>query len=170
MKENKRLNIAAALNCNFVRYTYVMLISLFENQDEDVQIHIYLLQSELLESEKMCLENLVTSYGGYLHWLQIDLSYFPKSCTEFANWPVESFYRLALPELLPKEMERILYIDVDIIINHSLRDYIIQILKEMLCVPARNLFQELVCFRIGMRYLRNRQKKGFFISIPAYCS
>ena len=122
MKNYKKMNIAAALDRNYFRYTYVMLISLFENQVKDTEIHVYLLQSELIQKEKICLENLVKSYGGFLHWLQIDSSYFPKSCTEFARWPVESFYRLALPEILPEEMERILYLDVDIVINHSLRE------------------------------------------------
>jgi len=122
MAENTRINIAAALDRNYVRYTYVMLMSLFENQDKDMQIHIYLLQSELIEKEKLCLENLVKSYGGFLHWVQIDPSYFPKACMEYANWPVESFYRLILPEILPEEMDRILYLDVDIVINHSLKE------------------------------------------------
>lgn len=122
MKTNKKLNITTALDRNYVRYTYVMLISLFENQIEDTEIHVYLLHSELIEKDKICLENMVKSYGGFLHWLQIDSSYFPKSCTEFARWPVESFYRLTLPEILPEEVERILYLDVDIVINHSLRE------------------------------------------------
>ncbi|MBR5598265.1 MAG: hypothetical protein IKW30_12815 [Lachnospiraceae bacterium] len=120
--DDSRMNIAVALDRNYVRYTYVMLMSLFENQGKDVQMHIYLLQSELIEKEKHCLENLIQSYGGYVHWLQIEPSYFPKECTEYANWPVESFYRLVLPEILPEEIERILYLDVDIVVNHSLKE------------------------------------------------
>ena len=35
---------------------------------------------------------------------------------------MESFYRLVLPEILPEEIERILYLDVDIVVNHSLKE------------------------------------------------
>ena len=35
-----------------MRYTYVMLTSLFENQPKDLDIHIYLLQSDLTDEDK----------------------------------------------------------------------------------------------------------------------
>ena len=35
----------------------------------------------------------------------------------------ELYYRLLAPYLLPEEMERILYLDADIIINGSLREF-----------------------------------------------
>ena len=120
MENNRRMNIAVALDSNYVRYTYVMLTSLFENQEKDQEIHIYLLQSKLTEKEKQCLEKLVESYKGSLYWIEINRSVFEKIGVVTTKWPLESYYRLMLQDILPEEVERILYLDVDVVVNNSL--------------------------------------------------
>ena len=161
MKEHQMINIAVALDSNYVRYTYVMLTSLFEKQDKNAQIHIYVLQSELTESEKACLEKLVKSYGGFIHWVQIDPSYFPKACMEFANWPVESFYRLVLPEILPEEMDRILYLDVDIIINHSLKELYHTDFEGMALCACPEPFSGIGVFEYRDEMFKKHVREGF---------
>ncbi|MBQ9990099.1 MAG: glycosyltransferase family 8 protein [Lachnospiraceae bacterium] len=117
-----RMNIAAALNSNYVRYTYVMLTSLFVNQDENWDIHIFLLQSDLTPEEKLCLEELVASHQACLHWLTVDRSLFSADYLAVTKWSMETFYRLTLQDILPIEVDRILYLDVDMIINKSLTE------------------------------------------------
>ena len=72
----QRMNVAAALDSNYVRYTYVMLTSLLMNQEADTDIHIYLLQSDLTAEEKESLESLVSLYEGQLYWLTVDRGLF----------------------------------------------------------------------------------------------
>ena len=120
MAQKQRIHVAAALDSNYVKYAYVMLTSLFENQSYDTEIHIFLLQSSLAEWEKECLQELVESYGGRLHWLDIDPSVFPQSIPVPRYWSIEAYYRLMLQDILPEEVDRIIYLDIDIIVNKSL--------------------------------------------------
>ena len=122
MIQKQRINIAAALDSNYVKYAYVMLTSVFENQTYDLQIHVFLLQSGLAEWEKECLQDLIESYGGRLHWLNVDSSVFPKELPLPRYWPVEMYYRLMLQDILPEDVERILYLDIDIIVNKPLAE------------------------------------------------
>lgn len=59
-----RINVATALNSRYMRYASVMLTSLFENQPDDLDIHIYLLYSDLTADDRNTLEGVVEAYGG----------------------------------------------------------------------------------------------------------
>lgn len=55
------INIAAALNSKYMRYTYVMLTSLFMNQT-NACIHVYLLHNDLTKEDKEKLSSLAKEY------------------------------------------------------------------------------------------------------------
>lgn len=122
MDQKQRINVATSLNSKYMRYTYVMLTSLFENRCVQEDIHIYLLQKDLTDYDKEKLKNLVESYGGKLHLIQIDNDLFPKSCPVSDGWSLETYFRLALLDVLPQDVDKLLYLDVDIIINKSLSE------------------------------------------------
>ena len=122
MNKRARMNIATSLNSKYMRYTCVMLTSVFENQPKDLDIHIYLLHHDLTETDKKHLQDAADSYGGTLHLLHIDTSCFPKSCPVSDEWSLEIYFRLMLQRILPLDVDRILYLDVDIIVNHSLEE------------------------------------------------
>lgn len=117
-----------------MRYAYVMLTSFFENQTKKMDIHVYILQSSLTAGDKGQLENLVKLYSGMLHWFSVDEELFSRfPVTE--DWTAEVYYRLLLPDVLPEDIDRILYLDVDIIINKSLEDlYFTDFGGKVLCV------------------------------------
>ena len=116
-----RINIATALNSLYMRYTYVMLTSLFTNQT-GADIHVYLLHSDLSDEEQECLQSLAQSYGHTIHYLHIDRKSFPVELPTTQMWSLESYYRLVLLDILPAEVDRLLYFDVDMIINKPILD------------------------------------------------
>ena len=111
-----RINVATALNSHYMRYTYVMLTSLFLNQT-DTDIHVYLLHSDLSDKDQACLQSLAQSYGHTIHYLLIDRESFPAALPTTQQWSLETYYRLLLLDILPNEIDRLLYLDVDMIIN-----------------------------------------------------
>ena len=111
-----RLNIATALNSRYMRYTYVMLLSLFKNQT-GADIHVYLLHSDLSDEDQKYLQSLAQSYGHTIHYLHIDRRFFPVELPTTQKWTLEAYYRLMLMDILPDDVERLLYLDVDMIIN-----------------------------------------------------
>lgn len=114
-----RMNVATALNSLYMRYTYVMLTSLFMNQPE-TDIHVYLLHSDLSDEEQNCLQSLAQRYGHTIHYLLMSREVFPTALPTIQQWPLEVYYRLLLLDILPDEVDRLLYLDVDMIINKSL--------------------------------------------------
>ena len=113
------MNIVIATNKKYVPISYVMAFSLFENNHSD-KIDMYVLHSELDESDIGSLSDLAEKYGNHLISVKVDRSIFPKKLPTTKLWSIETYYRLAILQLLPKELDRILYLDVDIIVMDDL--------------------------------------------------
>lgn len=116
------MNIAVAFNSKFLRYAYVMLYSLFQHQGNDISIHCYLMHNELSDEDCKFITELITNFGGEATWYRIDASTLPSGCQTSSNFSIEIYYRLLLAELLPEDVDRILYLDADTIIQHSLNE------------------------------------------------
>ncbi len=114
-----RINIATALNSKYMRYAYVMLTSLFANQP-DADIHVYLLHSDLSLEDIAYLQELTDKYH-HLYLLSVKKEEFSASLPTTASWTLETYYRLMLPDILPPEVDRLLYLDVDMIIDKPIR-------------------------------------------------
>ena len=121
MTWNNRMNIATALNSKYMRYTYVMLTSLFAN-NTDCDIHVYLLHSDLSESDQNHLNELAAKYGHTIHFLKIAREDFPADLPTTTAWSLETYFRLMLLDILPTDVDRLLYLDVDMIIDKSLSE------------------------------------------------
>lgn len=115
------INVAAALNSKYMRYTYVMLTSLFMNQP-DVCIHVYLLHNDLTEEDKLQLTSLSEMHHNDITFLHIDKANFPIELPTTNEWPIEAYFRLMLLDILPSEIDRLLYIDVDMIVNKPVKE------------------------------------------------
>lgn len=118
-KNTDTMYVAIAANAKFIKYAYVMLTSLFEN-NKDRDICVYVLVSDLLVKELDIFEPLREKYEQQVIVLPVGEALFPENlvCTDY--WPIEIWYRIALPELLPCDVKRILYLDVDVIVKGNL--------------------------------------------------
>lgn len=115
-----RINISTATNSNYVKYLCVMLTSLFRNNEGD-QFDVYILNADLSEKDRTLLDDLVKDTDNYLHYLYVDREKF--DCFPTAGRiTIESYFRLLMPELL-ENIERVLYLDVDLIVTGSIREF-----------------------------------------------
>ena len=117
----KRMNIATALNEKYVKYTCVMLTSLLMNQT-GVNIHVYLLHNDLTQREREQLRILVEGYNQNIHFLWVNKESLPTGLPTTKAWSLECYFRLMLLDILPVDIDRILYLDVDMIINKSIKE------------------------------------------------
>lgn len=115
------MNIAISINEKYVPYAYVTLTSLFENNSSQ-HINVYVLYGSKEGNILHIFDELARKYGQNIFYLEVAQTVFGDKLPRNAQWTVEIYFRLALPELLPAEIDRILYLDVDIIVTDSLEE------------------------------------------------
>ena len=118
-KMHKKTNILFATDTNFVMPLAVCLTSLFEN-NKNRNIDVYVLHSQLVGEQENILISLAKSYGQNIYLILVDEHYFNNAPTFV--WTKEAYYRLLINEYLPKELDRILYLDCDTIVNKPIDD------------------------------------------------
>lgn len=116
------MNVAVAVNRSYMKYLYVMLTSLLENNREE-NICIYVMSADLTEQQMKMLQDLAGQYEQLVSFLHIGEEMFPRDLPVSKYITMESYFRFALPELMPKEQERVLYLDVDIIVNQPIGEF-----------------------------------------------
>ena len=114
------MNIACATDNNYAPYCGIMLTSLFENNKEH-SFSVYILTRGLSEENTTKFNSLASKYHSIITMIELDNDTF-KSCPIRENDPVSivAYYRLALPFVLPQGIQKILYFDVDIIVNKQI--------------------------------------------------
>lgn len=113
------MNILVTLDSNYIHPLKVMLKSLFVNNQED-QFCIYLMHSRLKEEEVAGLIKFVNEEGSKLCEVKIEDSFF-KGAPLLLHYTKEMYYRLLAFRFLPR-IDRILYLDPDILVINSVRE------------------------------------------------
>lgn len=115
------MNILCSTDDNYVPYCGIMLTSLLENNKEE-HINIYILIDVLQEDNIFILNQLQQIYNCCIKFINVTKKIF-------ANCPYNpssdhistaAYYRLAVANLLPSEIDRVLYLDCDIIVHSTL--------------------------------------------------
>lgn len=119
MKERENIEIAIAGDENYLVPLTVLLQSVFVNNAElCVTVNFLFLYSAMGEKPLAQLEELVVSRGHRFRRLGVtdeQLGEVPE-CRHSKN----TFLRLLLPDVLPADVEKVLYLDGDIVVNDSL--------------------------------------------------
>lgn len=118
------INIVACASDNYTTQCGVMMCSVCENNYTE-EIHFYIFIDELFsQAHKKELENLVYKYPSkhisFVFVNEYQIQRFLKFETYFYTRHV--FYRLLMAELLPQDVEKVIYLDCDIIVRNSLKD------------------------------------------------
>lgn len=119
--KDSTINILCATDNNYVPYCGIMITSLFEN-NKDSRVCVYVLVDQPLSAgNAKKFAQLATKYGQQIECVMVDKSYlenFPIKGQKY--WSIATYYRLYAEELLPKTVNRVLYLDCDIIVTGSL--------------------------------------------------
>lgn len=110
-------NIALAISANYTQQVHVMLHSIFLN-NTNLDFNVYFLYFNLPDEEIDFYKRIVTSAGHDCSFIK-----FPPIRLEkrtYSHITNETFLRLLIPAALPAEVDRVLYLDFDIIANGSI--------------------------------------------------
>lgn len=111
------MNLLFSINRTFIPLLLNCANSVLKNGGID-EYTVYVLHSDL-EAEDM--DEIQSALGKRMrfHFISVPVSLFEGFPTS-RRYPQQIYYRLAAPLLLPPELERILYLDVDTIVINSL--------------------------------------------------
>lgn len=113
------MNLLFAINRNFTDLLCTCLRSVFRKGGA-ARYEIYILHSDL-DEEAMDHIRLCVGKNGDCHFICLDEGRF-EGFPESGRYPKQIYYRLIAPLVLPMELDRILYLDVDLVVINSLQE------------------------------------------------
>jgi lipopolysaccharide biosynthesis glycosyltransferase len=116
-----RLNIVFTIDSRFVQHFTATVVSLLEN-NKDLDVNIIVLHDIEDQAE---LNRVITfvknKYNVYLHCIYVENALF-ESYRISLNYSKAVYYRLIITELIPNDIEVVLFLDADTIVNGSLAE------------------------------------------------
>lgn len=115
-----KINILCSTDDNYVPYCGIMLTSLFENNKE-LDFCIYILVEQLSNKSKNKFATLAKIYNQRIEIITVDgekLKDCPIRTGDHVS--IATYYRLLAPILLPSDVDKILYLDCDMVINGNI--------------------------------------------------
>lgn len=117
--ERDTIHILVSFDAHYIPPFRTMLRSLTLNNPGET-IHIWLLHSGLTGEELQDLEASCGAQGASFTPLELDRAIF-RDAPVSRQYPQEMYYRLLAAQLLPPSLDRILYLDPDILVINPLR-------------------------------------------------
>ncbi len=119
--EENKMNIVFCMDSGYVMPSLICMISILENNKNPIDF--YILYSQLEEKEIKFIEETIVKYGT-----QYALKTVKIGDDAFSDLPIHgrskaAYFRLLIPQMLPKEVDRCLYLDGDTIVYKSLQNF-----------------------------------------------
>ena len=114
-----KIDLLVTFNRNYIGPFRTMLRSLLLNNPGE-SFRVWLLHSAIAEEDLQGLEEFCGARGVSFTALQVDRSAF-RDAPISRQYPQEMYYRLLAPQLLPASVERVLYLDSDILVLNPVR-------------------------------------------------
>lgn len=115
------IHIVLAFDDNFwaPAYTVMRSICLSTHRRGDVVFH--LLHMPITDEHRRDLDGITREFGATLRWYQLEKSdlfdFFVANLPASARWPKVVYARLLMEDLLPEDIERIIYLDCDMLVR-----------------------------------------------------
>lgn len=153
----KHISILLTLNTYYSKYSIVMLTSLFMNNSE-ARFDIYVMYSELSISAQQSIEEMVKAYGNRVFFLRVDKSNYDGFPTSKAL-TVECYFVCLAHLSLPESLERILYLDSDIIVDGSITELYEMDFEDNYLIACGQSFEKINgnYYRLGARAERGEK-------------
>lgn len=103
------------------------MVSIFENTSEWITVHL-LHDNTLNEANRTKFIELVRKYGNYIRFYNMDELDLPvmdviRQHGRKVRYSPAAFYRLLAGEVLSPEIQRLIYLDADVIVNLDIKEF-----------------------------------------------
>jgi lipopolysaccharide biosynthesis glycosyltransferase len=114
------LHLSMCFDDKYLTPFTVLLTSILKNNESN-PVHVHAIATGLSTRQKNVLSSLLRNHGGEMFYYvvsdeRVKNFYLP----ETSHFTISSYYRLCIAGMVPDHVERLLYLDTDIIVNNSL--------------------------------------------------
>ena len=156
------INVLCATDDNYAPYCGVMLTSFLENH-KAFHTEVYIVVKKRLKEEKR-LKRLEERYDVKVNIVEFPFSDITSSFPiGNRHWTIEMYYRLFAPELLPKDIDRVLYLDCDIIVDGDVSEMYFSDINNISALVCPDFFMY-VKHKGWATHLGYEEEKGYFNS------
>lgn len=147
---NKK-NILVNINSGYVPYFLTMINSLATSNSES-EFDVYIMHSNLTSEDKA---KILTKVKKNINPIYIEMNEeLFKGAPTVKRYPYEIYYRIFAPSMLPESVERILYLDSDLVVHANIDELYNMNFEGNLfiaCTQIRSFLQWYNCIRLGVK-------------------
>jgi len=143
-----RIHIACTIDEGYVEPLRGMLSSFFIHH-HGIPVSIHVLTGSISAGSQSAIEQFIRERGADYHHYTIPSNRFEEFSLHYAHFSKANFYRLLIPDLITTT-ERILYLDVDVLVRHSLSPLYSTDLRGFPIAAAPDAVPPLECKRLGI--------------------
>jgi lipopolysaccharide biosynthesis glycosyltransferase len=108
-------NIAVTPNSSYTNYLLVLLESLLVESNPDKRFRIFVIYNDLTESDIFKIRNFIERNNSLVEFIYLDGKKY-QSFPSVGRFPIEAYFRLEVQDVIPADVHRLLYLDVDMLI------------------------------------------------------
>ena len=116
------MNIVLVCDNNFAPYAATVVASILRN---DKKVHFFILTDDMTSENEHLLVSMTKDMGGFLDVVRVDgklFADFPMpSNPSLKHIGISTYFRLFVELLLPKSVDKLIYLDCDIVVRKSLQ-------------------------------------------------
>ncbi len=129
-----KIEIMLAVDEGYCSLLLTAMASILKNAKQDEALRFHLLDGGLSEESRRRIDELRSIRQFELCFYRPNVATYEKLFPNFPNYA--TFYRLVVAELLPEEIERVLYLDCDVLVLSSLRELWNAPIGDLFCAAA----------------------------------
>lgn len=117
------MNILFACDNNYAKYLLVAISSILKSRDKNNEkhpIYFYILCSNIEKESIEYIDNFLKDKNAYIFFITVDESDFKDFPINIDYLSSAAYSRLRTTDYLPQNLDKIIYLDTDILVNDSL--------------------------------------------------
>lgn len=121
MLSSDNVYVACVTDATYARHLGVTLCSLLENRSENYLVHFLIYADQIAPQDRDRLVELIESYNCLYTFLSLDTRRYQDLVT-YHHLTQATYYRTTLPDELEEPIQRVLYLDCDVIVKEDIRE------------------------------------------------
>lgn len=109
------INIVFAADNNYAQHTCVAMISILSNTQQRERLRFFLLSDNISDVKKGKISDSVDKFGAIVNFIDVADDSFNQVYTS-GHISKAAYFRLLIAELLPQEINKVIYLDVDLLV------------------------------------------------------